>query len=105
IVSLHQSGISLDELATAIREGRVSLDYVDALMPQPVSLVAPSSDDEEAMTWASYLGPILGTTPSEEGLVRSDDLRIFHLMTRAMAVGIPPDRVARIARSFAQVAS
>jgi adenylate cyclase len=101
--SLNDSGVSLGELAEAVAAGRVTLDYVDQLMPEPVALVEPSDDDEEALRWASDWAPILGSWPSPHGLVRTDDLRLLQLMTRAVEIGIPPERVIRIARSFAQV--
>lgn len=103
--SLISSGISLEELSEAVRESRLSFDYVDRLMPEPVALVRPSEDDADALRWGADLEPILGTTRSPQGLVRSDDLRVLRMMSRAVEIGIPPERVVRIARSFAQVAS
>jgi adenylate cyclase len=105
VSSLISSGISLEALSQAVEESRLSFDYVDRLMPEPVALVQPSEDDADALRWGPDLEPILGTSRSRDGLVRSDDLRILHMMSRAVEMGIPPERVVRIARSFAQVAS
>ena len=105
VLSLEKAGISLQELADAVADGRLSLSYVDQLMPDPVALVRVADDDADALQWEPRLRPILGTTPSGDGLVRSDDLRVFRMMAHAIEIGIPPDRVVRIARSFAQIAS
>ncbi|HUG08353.1 MAG TPA: adenylate/guanylate cyclase domain-containing protein [Acidimicrobiia bacterium] len=103
--SLNESGVAFGELAEAVSEDRLTLDYVDKLMPEPVSLVEPLDEDEEALRWASDWAPILGTSPSPHGLVRTDDLRLLHMMSRAVEIGIPSEQVIRIARSFAQVVS
>ncbi len=103
--SLISSGISLEELSEAVGESRLSFEYVDRLMPEPVVLVRPSEDDADALRWGPDFEPILGTSRTPQGMVRSDDLRVLHMMSRAVEVGIPPERVIRIARSFAQVAS
>jgi adenylate cyclase len=105
VSSLIISGISLEALSQAAEESRLSFDYVDRLMPEPVALIQPSEDDADALRWGRELEPILGTSRSPHGLVRSDDLRVLHMMSRAVEMGIPPERVVRIARSFAQVAS
>lgn len=105
VSSLISSGISLEQLSEAVEESRLSFDYVDRLMPEPVVLVQPSEDDADALRWGPDLEPILGTSRSRQGRVRSDDLRVLHMMSRAVEIGIPPERVVRIARSFAQVAS
>lgn len=105
VLSLEKAGIPLQELADAVGDGRLSLSYIDQLMPEPVALVPVTEDDAGALQWEPQLRPILGTTRSADGLVRSDDLRVFRMMAHAIEIGIPPDRVVRIARSFAQVAS
>jgi len=105
VSSLISSGISLKELSRAVGESRLSFDYVDRLMPEPVVLIRPSEDDADALRWGPDLEPIFGTSRSLQGLVRSDDLRVLRMMSRAVEIGIPPERVVRIARSFAQVAS
>lgn len=105
VLSLEKAGISLQELADAVGDGRLSLSYVDQLMPEPVALVPVTDVDAEVLQWEPQLRPILGTTRSGDGLVRSDDLRVLGVMAHAIEIGIPPNRVVRIARSFAQIAS
>lgn len=51
------------------------------------------------------MAPILGTARPPGGPVRADDLRILELVARAVEIGIPPERVFRIARSFALIVS
>lgn len=105
VLSLMVSGVPFDDLAQAVADERLSFSYVDQLMPEPVVLVKPSSEDEEALRWEPVLAPILGTSRTPERPVRADDLRLFRMTSRAVGLGIPPDRVVRIVRSFAQVAS
>jgi hypothetical protein len=49
VAALIDAGVDLDDLAAAIRDDRLSLGYVDHLMPDPVRLVpAPSAGDAAA---------------------------------------------------------
>lgn len=105
VLSLMESGMPFDDLADAVAEQRLSFAYVDQLMPERVVLIRPSSEDAEALRWEPDLAPILGTSRPSESPVRADNLRVFRMMSRAVGLGIPPERVIRIVRSFAQVAS
>lgn len=104
VISLTRAGVPLDDLGAAVRELRLSFGYVDQLMPDPVRLMAPPTG-AAALEWEADLAPILGTHRPPGGPVRADDMRILELVSRAIDLGIPPERVFRIARSFAQVAS
>lgn len=47
--SLVSSGISLEELSETVGESRLSFDYVDRLMSEPVVLIRPSEDDADGL--------------------------------------------------------
>lgn len=104
VASLIRSGVPLVELGKAVREFRLSFGFVDQLMPDPVRLMAPPSR-AAALEWEADIAPILGTHRFPGGPVRADDMRILELVSRAIEIGTPPERVFRISRSFAQVAS
>jgi class 3 adenylate cyclase len=104
VTALISSGVPLEDLALAVEADRLSFGYVDQLMPEPVQLMAPPAE-EDVLRWETDLAPILGTARLPGGPVRADDLRILELVARAVEMGIPPERVFRIVRSFAQVVS
>ena len=107
VAALVEAGVDLDDLATAIRDGRLSLGYVDHLMPDPVRLVpAPVDGDEAApLAYEETIQPILGTDREPGAPIREDDLAILGLVARAVELGAPIDRVVRIVRSFGQAAT
>lgn len=104
VSGLCEAGLPLDDLAAAIEEGRLSLDYVDLLMPDPIGLVpVPSTpQDQAALRYAEEVAPILGTDRAETDPIRQDDLAVLGLLARATELGAPPERVVRILRSTAQ---
>ncbi len=104
VAALIEAGLTLEDLAAAIEEGRLSLDYVELLMPEPVRLVpAPSTPEGLAtVAHADQIQPILGTDRAEGDPIREDDLALLGLVARAIELGMPPERVIRIVRSFAQ---
>lgn len=107
VSSLIDSGVSLDEIAGAIANGRLSFGYVGQLMPNPVRLVPTPEGDHETgpLRWEELLEPIIGTERRTPEWMREDDLRLYEMMDRASEIGIPPDRVVRLVRSFAQTIS
>jgi adenylate cyclase len=104
---LEQAGMGLDQLARAVEDGRLSLTYVEHLMPDPVRLVAPPTDATGAasLEHERLLEPILGTARKPGDPVREDDLAILRLVGQALELGAPPDRVVRIFRTMAQSAA
>lgn len=107
IDSLVEAGLGLGELAQAVRDGRLSLSYVDLLMPEPVRLVpVPDGGDAAArLEYEEVVGPILGSEATGGGPIREDDFAILGVVAEAIELGAPPDRVIRIIRSIAQAAA
>jgi adenylate cyclase len=108
VASLVRAGLlDLDALTSALADGRLSLDYVDLLMPEPVRLVEvePEGEDRAALALEEVIRPILGSTRSIDGRMRSDDLAILSLLARAVELGAPSERVVRIVRSMARAAA
>lgn len=105
--SLVQAGLSLSELSEAFEEGRLSLDYVELLMPVPRRLIPEPEAGIEA-EWLRNepaIQPILGTERSPGESIREDDLALLGVMAEAIELGASLDRVVQIVRSFAQAAS
>ncbi len=106
ITSLEQAGLSLEELSEAIAAGRLSLSYVDQLMPEPVRLVTAQPEISElSMEWEDRVGPVLGPRRGPDEPIREDDLAILRLFARALDIGIPANRLGRLIRAFALTAS
>jgi adenylate cyclase len=105
--SLVEAGLGLEELSRAVRDGRLSLSYVDLLMPEPVRLVPiPDQGDEPArLEYEKAIGPILGSERAGGDPIREDDYAILGVVAEAIELGAPPDRVIRIIRSIAQAAA
>jgi class 3 adenylate cyclase len=104
IAGLIEAGLSLADLAAAMEEGRLSLDYVELLMPEPVRLL-PDSSSSAGLESAHVdeIQSILGTDRAEGDPIREDDLALLEVMARAVELGASPERILRIVRSTAQV--
>lgn len=107
VAALVEAGVDLDDLAAAIGDGRLSLGYVDHLMPDPVRLVpAPSAGDAASpLAFEEMIQPILGTQRGPDAPIREDDLAILGLVARAVELGAPVDRIVRIVRAIGQAAT
>jgi adenylate cyclase len=107
IDSLVEAGLGLDELSHAVRDGRLSLSYVELLMPEPVRLVpVPDGGDEAArLEYEDVVRPMLGSVRTRGDLIREDDFAILGVVAEAVELGAPPDRVIRIIRAIAQAAA
>jgi hypothetical protein len=89
VLALRTSGVPFAAVGEAIRKGRLSLDFVDDLAPDPIPLVPETNNelverlglDPEV---ALQLGRILGTCalPDDEQ-VRADQAEIFELYRAA----------------------
>jgi class 3 adenylate cyclase len=99
--------VGVPELREALQKGRLSLDYVDFLMPVSVRLVpAPTSGVEaEWLRNESSIQPLLGTARAPGEPIRQDDLAILGSVWEAVELGASVDRAIQIVRSFAQAAS
>ncbi len=106
VSALVEAGASLPAMAAAIADGRLSFRFVDLLMPEPVGLVPPPSavDDASSRIHEEAIQRILGSTRDAGEPIREDDLAILDIVTQAVQLGAPPDRVVSIVRSLSQAA-
>lgn len=106
VSALVEAGVSLDAMAAAIADGRLSFRFVDLLMPEPVGLVPASSaaDDASSRNHDAAVGRILGTKRDAGDPIREDDLAILDVVARAVQLGAPDDRAVSMVRSFGQAA-
>ena len=108
--ALEAVGISTELLVTASRQGAVSFDFVDLLMPDAIPLttetqaeLAHRSDLPAGLQKA--VKAILGTlSASDEEHIRSDDARVMEIVKRSQEMGASDEQVARIVRVTADMA-
>lgn len=106
IESLVEAGLGLEELSQAVREGRLSLSYVDLLMPEPVRLIPlPDEKPDVRLEFEDVVRRMLGSERTHADLIREDDFAILGVVAEAVALGAPADRVIQIIRSIARAAS
>lgn len=105
--SLVQAGLGLEDLSEAVRDQRLSLSYVDLLMPEPVRMIAISEESDAAprLHYEDAVGPILGSYRRHGDPIREDDFAILGLVAEAIGLGAPPERVIQIITTIAQAAS
>jgi adenylate cyclase len=106
VTALVEAGLSLDDLAEAIAEQRLSLDYVELLMSDAVGLVPVPTERRHvaALHLDDRIQSMFATDRKPGDPIRRDDLGIIEIMARAMELGGPPERVIRIVRSLADSA-
>jgi len=110
IRALEAVGVPGDRLAAAARQGSVSFDFVDLLMPDTVPLVAETQDQlamrSRMSLWLRQaIRAVLGTVgASGEEQVRSDDLQVMELADRAHEMGASDEHIARMLRVTADSA-
>ncbi len=102
VLALVEAGLPLEELADAIGEARLSFDYVDLLMPEPVRFVPDPPTD--LTRYRELLLPILGGEQRADGAIRADELAMAEVLSRAAQLGAPEYRMVRIARAMAMSA-
>jgi adenylate cyclase len=105
--ALVAAGLGLEELTEAVRDGRLSLAYVDLLMPEPVRMIPLPDGAEEAarLEHEGALRLILGSERTHGDPIREDDFAILGMVAEAIQLGAPPDRVVRIIRTITQLAA
>jgi adenylate cyclase len=105
--ALEESGISVEDVGRAITDGHISLDFVDTLFADPVSLSTTTYRglaESSGMTLEELdrLGSALGLPlTSHDDPVPDDDLAIARLWTAASSV-MDPEAVARISRVYGE---
>lgn len=103
-LAMESSGISLESVSQAIRSDRLSLAFIDRLLPDPGRLLPRTQRqvvDELGISeeLAQRIRTILGTAgQSWEEPIRQDDAEIFDLTARATAMGLDDDRGIRAIR-------
>lgn len=106
IDSLMEAGLGLEELSSAVGGGRLSLSYVDLLMPEPVRLIPlPDEESDVRKEIEDVVRRMLGSEGTHADLIRDDDFAILGVVAEAIDLGAPPDRVVQIIRSIARIAS
>ena len=107
-LALATSGVPFEAVGEAVRDGRISLDFIDELAPNPIPLLPETQaelverlglSDELARS----LGTILGTCslpPDQQ--VRSDHAELFEMVAAARSQGAPDDLLVRVVRATAE---
>ncbi|HEX5468416.1 MAG TPA: adenylate/guanylate cyclase domain-containing protein [Gaiellaceae bacterium] len=108
VLALETSGISFEAIGEAVRDGRISFDFIDELAPDPIPLL-PETQRELverlglSRELARGLATILGTSalPADEQ-VRSDHAELFEVVAAAKAEGAPDELLVRLTRVTAE---
>lgn len=111
IHALEATGVPSPWIESAVRRGSISLDFVDLLMPDTVSL---TKETQAQVTERSHLSPqlkravraVLGTLSAEDtDPVRRDDVRVMEIADEACDMGASDEQVARILRVTSDTAA
>jgi adenylate cyclase len=103
-LAMDSSGISLEAVGQAVRSGRLSLGFIDSLLPDPGRLLPKTQRQvvEElgiSEELAQRIRTVLGTAgQSWDASIRRDDAEILTLTARAAAMGLDDDRGIRAIR-------
>jgi adenylate cyclase len=108
VLALATSGVPFEAVGQAIREGRISFDFIDELAPNPIPLLPETQTELVARLGLSddlarSLGTILGTCslpPDQQ--VRADHAELFELVGAAKAQGAPDEMLIRVVRATAE---
>lgn len=107
VLALATSGVPFEAVGKAIREGRISFDFIDELAPNPIPLLPETQTELVARLGLSdelarSLGTILGTCslPADQQ-VRSDHAELFELVGTAKAAGADDELLVRVVRATA----
>jgi len=107
VLALSTSGVPFEAVGRAMREGRISLDFIDELAPNPIPLLPETQTELVARLGLSddlarSLGTILGTCslPADQQ-VRSDHAELFELVGAAKAAGADDELLVRVVRATA----
>ena len=108
VLALATSGVPFEAVGQAMREGRISLDFIDELAPNPIPLLPETQTELVARLrlsddLARSLGTILGTCslPADQQ-VRSDHAELFELVGAAKAAGADDELLVRVVRATAE---
>jgi adenylate cyclase len=108
VLALATSGVPFEAVGEAIREGRITFDFIDELAPNPIPLLPETQTelvDRLGLSdeLARSLGTILGTCslpPDQQ--VRSDHAELFELVGAAKRHGADDDLLVRVVRVTAE---
>jgi adenylate cyclase len=107
IKTLQQAGISVEKLAAAVSEKRLSLDFAGRIIAEPVSVtdmtIARACEQLGVIgdTFVSLMLALGVETPSESENIREDDLEFLHMFAAARELGLPEAAILSALRSFA----
>jgi adenylate cyclase len=106
-LALATSGVPFEAVGGAIRDGRISFDFIDDLAPDPIPLLPETEVELLARLGVPHdlarsIGAILGTCslPDTEQ-VRTDHAELFELVAAARAEGAPDELLVRVIRATA----
>ena len=105
VLALHTSGVAFESIGAAIAEGRLSLDFVDELAPEPIPLLPETQSElveRLAMSpeLARRLTTIFGTSALPAGeQVRADHAELFELVSAVKEEGAPDELAIRAVRA------
>ncbi len=109
ILQLESSGIPLDDLARALADGSLALDFIDGqfsgLVPMREETHAElfgrlGLTEEEGDELLRTLG--LPVVPGDEP-VREDDAEYVEIYVRMIGIGVPAEPLRRLARAYADL--
>ena len=106
-LALEASGVPLPAVGTAIASGRLSLGFIDQLVPNPGRLLPRTQQQvtQEAGipdSLAARVRTILGTAGlQDDDPIRADDAEMFGMVARASELGVDEERLTRIVRVVA----
>ena len=109
ILQLEASGIPLDDLARAVADGSLALDFIDGQFSGLVPMRGETHADlfrrlglaeEEGNELLSTLG--LPVVPSDEP-VRDDDAEYVEIYVGMIGMGVPTEPLRRLARAYADL--
>jgi DNA-binding transcriptional MerR regulator len=108
VLALETSGVSLRAMGEAIRAGKLSLDFVDVLLPDPIPLMARTHSEviaelEVPPQLARRIRAVLGTaSASDDEHVRQDDLELAQMTSEARHLGAGDNDIARVVLVFVE---
>ncbi len=105
VVRMRERGYSLEELGSAVREGRLAFGYVEELLPQAERTftrleVAEATGLEDELI--ERIMALLGTPSALEGTLTDRDAEAVELMARVLGAGFPLVALLQLIRVYAR---
>jgi adenylate cyclase len=105
VARMRERGYSLEELGSAVREGRLAFGYVEELLPEAqrtltLAEVATTTGLEEELI--ERIMALLGTPTALEGTLTDRDVEAVQLMSQVLQAGFPLVAVLQLVRVYAR---